>query len=170
MSPSSVSEDREAQSTPRRRSRRRRGTVLVAALGLLVLAAALLAGSVAASAALRRGTRSLVAAARAESETRRALGEMVIQWDADADSLPVGGSMERPLSAPLASAEPAVVHARLQRLTSGVFVASVTVQVGADASVMAYRRAQLLLVRTARGDSLPSPPLPIARWSVIDLH
>jgi len=153
-------------------ARPRRGTALVAALGLLALAAALLAGAVVASFAARRGTRVLVAASRADSEARRALGEVMVGWDGAADSLALGGSLERVISATSAAGPPLAVQARLDRLSPSVFAASVSVQVGATASVQAYRRMRLLLERSAHGDSasVSRPPSPIARWSVIEVH
>ena len=156
----------------RRRARARRGIVLVAAIALLALAAALLAGSAIASDGLRRATRGLVAAARVESEGRRALGDVLVRWDGAADSLPLGGSLERPLPASVAAGPMVVARARVTRLTPSVFAASVTVQVSSGTSLLAYRRVRLLLERSSRSDSASAagPPTPIARWSVIELH
>jgi hypothetical protein len=93
-------------------------------------------------------------------------------WQGAADSLPIGGALERPLPAPVGVGAPTVVRARLQRLTSSLFAASASVQVGADGSVLASWHVGLLLERTPSGDSASAagPLLPIARWSATDLH
>ena len=154
----------------RHRVRARRGVALVAALGLLVLAAALLAGSAIASVGLRRATRGLTAAARAEWEGQRALGEVMTRWDGVADSLPIGAWLERPLPAHGLAGPPLTVRAGLQRLTPSVYSASAWVWVGDSASAQAFRRVRLLLERRPSGDSALAveTPTPIARWSVID--
>jgi hypothetical protein len=137
-----------------------------------MLAAALLAGSAATSLGLRRATSGVTAVARADWEGRRALGELLVAWDAAADSLPVGASLERPLPAPDAGGAALVRRARVRRLTSRVYSASVAVRLGSASSALAYRRVRVLLERRFGGDSTDAaaPPSPIARWSVVELH
>jgi hypothetical protein len=152
--------------------RRRVGVALVAALGLLMLAAALLAGSAVGSVELRRATRSLTAAALAESEMTRGLGAAMQGWDTELDSLPIGAVLERaPLRTTL-DGPPILVLTRVRRLTSSLYAASVSVRVGADGAELAFRHARLLLERSAdttiAGTSTGVALL--ARWSVVDLH
>jgi hypothetical protein len=141
---------------------------LVAALGLLMLGAALLAGSAVASMELRRATRGLVASARADGEGRRALGEILQRWDAEASALPVGGTLDRIVPASVTDGPSVVVHSRIRRLTSRLYAASVSVSVGGDEASVAVRRMRLLLERAPDGDSTgTSPPVvPVARWRV----
>ena len=153
------------------RARPRKGVALVAALGLLVLAAALLAASAVASAGLHRATRGVTAVARAEWEGRRVLGDAMVDWGGGADSLPVGAWLDRPLPTADAAGPPLVARARVQRLTGSVFSLTALVQVGESPSALAYRHIRLLLERAPSEDSAagPSGPVPIARWSVIDV-
>ena len=150
----------------------RRGVALVAALGLLMLAAALLAGSVAASTELARSTRSLASAARAESEASRAVGLMIQEWNARADSLPIGGVIDRVVVDAAPGGPPLKVSTRVRRVAGSLFAASITVRVGTDAPTLAQRRLRLLLRRgTPPADTaLPPPVVPLSRWSVVSLH
>lgn len=152
--------------------RHRRGVALLAALGLLLLAAALLAGSAVASVELGRATRSLVAGARASAESRRALGEVVQQWDAGLDSLPIGAVVDRPVAPPEWGGLKGVARARVRRLTSRLFSVGVTVQVGDTEAAIAVRRARLLLERGADSGAggTAARVRPLARWSLVDLH
>ena len=153
-------------------ARRRRGVALVAALGLLMLGAALLAGSAMASVELRRATRGRAAAARAQWEGWRALGEIMRRWDAAADSLPVGGVLDRVVPAPAPAGPPVAVTARLRRLTARLYAATVTVSVheGEGGSGLAMRRLRLLLERSPDSVAAGATPavVPLARWSVVD--
>jgi hypothetical protein len=145
---------------------------LLAALGLLLLAAGLLAGSAVASVELRRATRSLASAARAGSETRRALGEVLQRWDGGLDSLPIGGIVDRPVSAPERVGPPVAVRAQVRRLNSRLFAASVTVRVGDAGAPLAVRRVRLLLERAADTGvhTAGVHVVPLARWGLVDLH
>lgn len=150
--------------------RARRGAVMVAALGLLLLGAGLLAGSAMASAHLTRGTRTIVAVAHAEAESRRALGAVVQGWDGQADSLPVGARLERVVPSLIGGGPRIVVRAYVRRLSLSLYAAHVTVRVGEGAGTLAIRRMQLLLERPARIDSTggSAPPIPLAQWSLAD--
>lgn len=150
--------------------RTRRGAVLVAALGLLLLGSALLAGSAMASVHLTRGTRAIVAVARAEAEARRALGAVVQGWDSSADSLPVGARIERAIPSRIPDGPRIVMRAYVHRLSSSLYAAHVTVRVGEGVGTLAVRRMQLLLERPALTDSTGGPPRPrpLARWSIAD--
>jgi len=156
--------------SPRPRPRPRRGAVLVAALGLLLLGAALLAGSAMASAHLTRATRSIVAVARADAESRRALGTVVQGWDLRVDSLPVGARLERAIPSLGPDGPRIVVRAYVQRLSRSLYAANVTVRVGDGVATLAVRRTQLLLERPAPTDSTggSARPTPLARWSFAD--
>ncbi len=148
----------------------RRGAVLVAALGLLLLGAALLAGSAMASAHLARATRGIVAVARADTEARAALGAVVQGWDTRADSLPVGGRLDRAIPSRESDGPRVLVRAHVQRLSRSLYAAHVTVRVGEGVATLAVRRLQLLLERPARSDSAGSvaSPRPLAQWSIAD--
>jgi hypothetical protein len=153
-------------------ARRRRGVALAAALGLLMLAAALLAGSAIASVELRRATRGLVASARARAEARRAFGEILQGWNGAADSLPVGATLERAMAMPQVAGPPVTVQARVRRLSARLYVANVSVRVGGAGAELASRRTRLLLARAPPADSgaASRSVVPLARWSVVDLH
>jgi len=137
-----------------------------------MLAAALLAGSAIASRALQRATRGLTAAARAEWEGRRALGEVLARWDGAADSLVVGGWLDRPLPASTGAGPALVARARLRRLTATLYQVTVSVQVGTRPSTLAQRQVRLLLARAKTADSAATAqtPSPVSRWSVTDLQ
>lgn len=137
-----------------------------------MLAGALLAGSAVASLALQRATRGLTAAARAEWEGRRALGEVVARWDGAADSLAVGGWLDRPLPVPAVGGSPLAARARLRRLTANIYAVTVSVQVGEGASALAQREMRLLLARAPTRDSAAAAnaPPPVRWWSVMDLQ
>ncbi|HET9012743.1 MAG TPA: hypothetical protein VFN38_13050, partial [Gemmatimonadaceae bacterium] len=103
---------------------------------------------------------------------RRALGEILQRWDARADSLPVGGAMDRVVPAPSPAGPPVVVAARLRRLTARLYAATVTVAVdgGEGDAGVAVRRLRLLLERapdSLAGGDAPAV-VPLARWSVVD--
>lgn len=156
---------------PASRSRKRRGVALVAALGLLMLAAALLAGSAVASVELRRAARTRMAAARAESEATRGLGAVLQGWDGALDSLPIGASRDRAL-APAPSGGPSVgSRVRVERLSSSLYAATISVRVGESGAVLATRRARLLLERSViAADSAAVPPVTaLGRWTLVDL-
>lgn len=147
---------------------RRRGVALVAALGLLILAAALLGATVVASTALRRATLGRVAATRAGAEARRAAGEVVRGWSSAADSLAVGAALDAALPAPPDPGLPVSARARIRRLATDIYSVGVTVRVGPGARGLAYRRVDLLLGRSANGDSVGVPSVaPLARWSIV---
>jgi hypothetical protein len=145
---------------------------VVAALGLLLFAAALLAGSAVASVGLRRASRSLVAAARAEAEARRWLGEVVQRWNAAADSLPIGATLDRVNRVEGATGPPVIVQARIRRLTANLYTVTVSARVGDSVPTLAFRRVRLLLERPPPTDSagVSGAVRPLARWSVVDLH
>lgn len=148
---------------------------LVAALGLMMLAGALLVGTALASVELGRATRTLGAAARAESEVRRGMALVLQAWDAGLDSLPIGASAARPAAAVVVDGVAVRVRTHVQRLGRGLYAASVAVQIGDSAAPLAARRARLLLRRAAdtTADTVvggASPVLrPLPRWSVADL-
>jgi hypothetical protein len=155
--------------------RSRRGVALVAALGLLMLGAALLAASSLAALELRRGVRGRVAGARAEWEGRRAVGAVLQGWDAELDSLPVGGTRERVLPPPDDGPASSTV-ARIRRLATDRYAATVRVRVGAEggAGALANRRVKLLLERAHQSDAIAQRDtlravMPIARWRVVDV-
>jgi hypothetical protein len=148
---------------------------LVAALGLMMLAAGLLAGTAVASVELRRATRTLGAAARAESELRRGLAVVLQGWDAGLDSMPIGAAADRPAPSVIVDGVAVSVRARVRHLGRGLYAASVVVQVGDSAAPLAVRRARLLLRRaadpsadTAAGGASPGVR-PLPRWSSADL-
>jgi hypothetical protein len=144
---------------------------LVAALGLMMLAAGLLAGAVIATVELQRATRTLGAVGRAEAEVRRGLAIVVQGWDAGLDSLPIGGTADR--GGPVARLDgmPVTARTRVRRLASGLYAASIAVQVGDSAAPLAVRRARLLLARridTAAGGA-SARVTPVSRWSLVEL-
>ena len=155
---------------PRPSPRTRRGAALLAALGLLLLGAALLAGSAMASAHLTRATRSIVAVARADAESRRVLGVVVQEWDLRADSLPVGARLDRIIPPLSPSGPPIAASAHVLRLSRSLYAAFVTVRVGEGTAMRAMRRMQLLLERPAPADSAggSARPTPLAQWSFAD--
>ena len=150
---------------------RRDGVALVAALGLLLLSAALLAGSATASVELRRTARSRSWAARADFECQRALGVVLQGWDVTLDSLPIGAAVERPVEPADTPGPPAVVQARVRRLSARLFAVVVAVRVGVSGQATA-RHARLLLQRDLPGsDSAASPGVStLSRWSVVDIR
>jgi hypothetical protein len=147
---------------------------LIAALGLMMLAGGLLAGTALASVELRRATRTLGAAARADSELRRGMASVLQGWDARLDSMPIGAGIDR-AAAPVTVDGIAVrVRTRVQRLSLQLYAARVTVQVGDSAAPTAARRGRLLLRRaTVAADTVASSASPsvrpLGRWSVADL-
>lgn len=149
----------------------RRGVALVAALGLLLLAAALLAGGAVSAVELRRATRTVASAQRADAEARHALGTAVQSWGAQEDSLPVGAVLHRTLAAPSAGPPTHLVSA-LQRLTSTLWAVDIRVRVGAPSPAHAIRRVRLLLQRSGSptAGSEPASVIPVARWSTVDRH
>jgi hypothetical protein len=144
---------------------------IVAALGLLMLGAALLAGSAVASVELRRAARTRTASARAESEVRRGLAALVQGWSAELDSIPIGARVERAIPGDRAGDSAVVVRASIRRLTSSLYAASVSAQVGRVGAVLAFRRARLLVERPVPADSasIVSEVAPLARWSVVEV-
>jgi hypothetical protein len=144
---------------------------LVAALGLLALAAALLAGSAVASVELRRAARTRAAAVRARTEATRGLGEVVRGWDGALDSLAIGAACERALPPVSPDGPPVSARARVERLSSTVYAATISIRVGESGAVLATRRARLLLARSRdRADSSAVTPVTaLGRWSIIEL-
>ena len=150
---------------------RRSGVALVSALALLTLATALLAAACASARSLEHGSRSLRATAQADALARRAFAELVVGWDAAADAIAVGGSIDRALVSDDAGV-PTTVRARVTRIGGGLYAVVVDARVGAGSSPLAHRRYRLLLQRSAADDSAhtEATPQPIARWSLEDLY
>ena len=144
---------------------------LVAALGLMMLAAGLLAGTAVASVGLQRATHSLAAAARADSELRRALAMVLQGWDVGLDSLPVGAGVDRTTVAVAPAGTPVTVQTRVRRLGPALYAAVVAVQVGSSAAPTASRRARLLLGRAtdSSASGVVARVRPLSHWGVTDL-
>jgi hypothetical protein len=162
----------------------------VAALALLALSAALLAGALAIATAMARSVRSERAALEVEARSRHALASVLAGWGSEADSLPVGGWIERELSPSErgagAGSMPASGRLRMQRLAPGLYAVVVDVRIG-PAPAVARQRLRLLVTRPlipialdsaclSPGDSgtvlarVRGAPAPIARWSAADLY
>jgi hypothetical protein len=145
--------------------------VLVAVLALLALSAALIAGAFAAARGAGRGTRSSRAGIVADAASRRAIARILAEWAATGDSLRIGGFVTRAFADSAAVAtDAAEVRARLQRVSSTLFVVAAEADVPSARAAVARRRVRVLLERAPTIDStLVSPLRPLARWSSADL-
>ena len=147
-----------------------RGTAVVAALALVALGAALLASAAVAVSAGRRATLLERAGLTAESTARRVVAECLSGWDESAEQMSVGSAVEWSWPAPagVRTGELSVqTHVRRERLGLTLYALSVESFVG-DAPFLARRRVRLLVQRDTGAAGMR--PVPIARWSLADLH
>jgi hypothetical protein len=92
-------------------------------------------------------------------------------WDPAADVMVVGESIERAVYATETLALPASISLYVRRLDTTLYALTVDVRVGSTVT-LARRRARMLVQRATTADSskVVAPPLPIARWSTVDLY
>jgi hypothetical protein len=152
----------------------RPGGALVIALALLLLGAALLTGAASVGSSTMRAEKSHEATLLANAESRVALSEFMASWSVAYDALPVGGSAQQTIGPRQRGPGAALVttHLRLVRLSPVRFVVALDCQVGPDDAVLARRRLQAIMERSAPPDSMAPPTAPtlINRWSLTDLY
>lgn len=160
-----------------RPARRRRGVALLAALVLLALSAALSIATFSAAHAMRRAARTARTRARVEMEVRRAFAEVLVQWSAALDTMPVGSGVAVTLdSEPPGAGQPLLRSARVDRVADGLFAVTVDVRAFTSAHPLARRRGRLWLERppmsappSAPPGAPPPPPL-VTPWPFADLY
>jgi len=150
-------------------TRHRAGTAVVAALALVALAGALLASAAVAVSAGARIALLERAALAAESSARRALAVSLADWDGAAEGMAVGSAVEWSLPAATAvpGELPTATRVRRERLGPTLYALTAESRVG-DAPLLARRRARLLVQCDSGVAGVR--PVPIARWSIADLH
>lgn len=147
------------------------------ALVLLALSAALATATFSAAHAMRRAASTTRLRERVETGVRRAFGEVLAGWSPALDSIAVGTGTDVVLPPEPAEAGPPLVrHARVVRLTDGLYALTVDLSAFASERPLARRRARLWLERPAAGgraDSEPAlgaRPIVVTQWAFGDLY
>lgn len=138
------------------------------ALTLLTLAAALLGAACLSSRAVEHRGRVARGSIIADALARRALAYAVAEWDARADALSFGESLDRALPG---DAVNGFVRVRITRVGARLHVVIVEARAGAETDAT-RRRMRVIVEHASIPDStnIDTGARPIARWSVSELY